>query len=41
MVDALAVGLHSGSEAKRAMIQANIKDTKKRLKKRGCKPVSR
>ena len=30
----------AGSEAKRAMIQANIKDTKKRLKKRGCKPVS-
>ena len=26
----------AGSEAKRAMIQANIKDTKKRLKKRGC-----
>ena len=30
----------AGSEAKRAMIQANIEDTKKRLKKRGCKPVS-
>ena len=29
----------AGSEAKRAMIQANIEDTKKRLKKRGCKPV--
>ena len=31
----------AGSEAKRAMIKANIEDTKKRLKKRGCKPVSR
>ena len=28
---------NAGTEAKRAMIQANIKDTKKRLKKRGCK----
>ena len=26
----------AGSEAKRSMIQANIKDTKKRLKKLGC-----
>ena len=26
----------AGSEAKRAMIQANIEDTKKRLKKLGC-----
>jgi hypothetical protein len=31
----------AGTEAKRAMIQANIEDTKRRLKKRGCKPVSR
>jgi hypothetical protein len=31
---------NAGTEAKRAMIQANIKDTKKRLKKRGCKPAS-
>ncbi len=28
---------NAGTEAKRAMIQANIKDTNKRLKKRGCK----
>ena len=26
----------AGSEAKRAMIQANIEDTKRRLKKLGC-----
>ena len=32
---------NAGTEAKRAMIQANIKDTKKRLKKRGCKPASK
>ena len=31
---------NAGTEAKRAMIQANIKDTKRRLKKRGCQPVS-